>query len=45
MAKPIRKTPALSGKQAQEFIEKMLKTGKRSINSMEKQIVELISSM
>ena len=42
MAKPIRKTPTLTGKQAETFITKMFATQSRSINKQEKRIAELI---
>jgi hypothetical protein len=44
MAKPIRKTPALKGKQADKFIAKMIATEKRQINKTEKEFVRLIAN-
>ena len=42
MAQPIRKTPTLKGKQAEEFISRMVETEKRKINAHEKEISRLI---
>ena len=43
MAKPIKKTPSLSGKCAEKFIAKMIETQNREINEKEKELVSLIS--
>ena len=43
MAKPIRKTPSLSGKDADLFVKEMLSTADRKINEIEEQFVKLIS--
>ena len=43
MAKPIRKTPTLRGKDATNFVKTMLSTERRSINDIEKQLVKLVS--
>jgi len=42
MAKPIRKTPTLKEKESNRFISNMLKTEKRKINSIEKELVRLV---
>jgi hypothetical protein len=44
MAKPIRKTPTLTGKYASQFIEKMLETERRkNLTRTEKELAKLIS--
>ena len=43
MAKPIRKTPTLTGKEAENFIIKMIETEKRTINNSEKELMQLIT--
>lgn len=43
MAKPLRKTPTLKGKNADEFLKKMIATSKRkSLNKNEKMFLGLI---
>ena len=44
MAKPIRKTPTLTGKCAEKFVSKMMETNKRqTMNQFEKDFVSLLS--
>lgn len=42
MAKPIRKTPSLKGKSANNFVEEMIKVEKRRINKTEKKLLKLL---
>lgn len=44
MAKPIRKTPTLSGEHAERFIKAMLETEKRPINKSEKEFLKLLAA-